>query len=1070
MGEQQIVCLVIPLAIVIVASGPIALIISMVALNKIKAMRDLLERKGEIPRREPEIRSPIDIASEPHWAPEKPLQVVKEQPATEPLFKSTSVPVTEKIPVPAPVIPTSPPEPIAPPAPVETPKQQPIQFPQATFEQTAKKVQKETISLEQKIGTRWVLIFGVITIFISAGFFLKFAYDNSMVGPLGRVIITAIAGLAALIVGEITRRRGYEIAAKGTTALGFAILYAADFTAYRFYELIGSVPAFGIAIVITAAAMAYAVALDEVVAAFLALFGGFFTPILVSTGKNMPVPLFGYVLVLSVGAMLCAYWRKWRTVNLLAFIGTFALYSGWFEKFFRSQLHGAGPPAQMAIAIGWLIIFFGVYLALPLLYGLVNRTLARKDDVWLVVINASWTSCYLWTILFERYQTSLALCAAGLAAAHLAMMGVVFVRCREDEALRRTLLVIGLIFLTTAIPLYWHMNSIIIGWVVEGVLLVFIGIKYRSIFTQFGGAASLILACGKLVSQLPMHTDAFRLAVNTTFGIWVFVAAMVCLCHYFYRSQSQLPDDTTNIIAQILYAASVLILFCAATLEWAAHCKYNLPAGYDLHYISRGQFVIFAAAVLLFAVRPICPKGQPTEILTFIALMAGVIFTAFTIFNLHTEKFFIFFNWDFAALFVFLMSILCCHIKYRLAAESPQSDAGIVSQVIYIVFVLVLIYAATFEWAAHCKYNLSVESDLRYISRGQSIILAIALLLSAVRPICPKGRPTDAFAIITLGAGAIFIVCALVKLHTEKFLIFANWDFAAVFVLLMSMLYCHIRFRRTSESPQSETGIVSQALYAVFGLLFLAAIMAEWHWHCVYNLQAEGPSPQLIKGLIIGFSAGVLGFVVRPLCPPGVLSKVWSAGLAVVGSSFTVIMYPAAHKDAFLIFANSTFVAAGVLAASLFVSVYLLIRRKTEEPEGKIFAVGISVLAIIFLWVVLSHEIYEYWQCRNLYTLPLANWTFIANMWMSVTWAIYGLILLIIGFWQKLKMLRYLGLCVLGVMLLKAFIVDMSAVSTIYRIMAFLATGVTLVGVSYIYQFLKKKGFFDIVPAKDPRN
>ena len=55
------------------------------------------------------------------------------------------------------------------------------------------------------------------------------------------------------------------------------------------------------------------------------------------------------------------------------------------------------------------LVFFSVFLVLPLLYGLVNRAMARKDDVWLVVINASWTSFYLWTILFERYQTSLAL-------------------------------------------------------------------------------------------------------------------------------------------------------------------------------------------------------------------------------------------------------------------------------------------------------------------------------------------------------------------------------------------------------------------------------------------------------------------------------------------------------------------------------------------------------------------------------------------------------------------------------------------------------------------------------------
>jgi uncharacterized membrane protein len=82
---------------------------------------------------------------------------------------------------------------------------------------------------------------------------------------------------------------------------------------------------------------------------------------------------------------------------------------------------------------------------------------------------------------------------------------------------------------------------------------------------------------------------------------------------------------------------------------------------------------------------------------------------------------------------------------------------------------------------------------------------------------------------------------------------------------------------------------------------------------------------------------------------------------------------------------------------------------------------------------------------------------------MSVCWAIYGLALLVGGFWRKLKVLRYIGLCILGVLLLKAFVVDMREVSTVYRILAFLATGVTLVGVSYLYQFLRKKGFFETV-------
>jgi uncharacterized membrane protein len=614
------------------------------------------------------------------------------------------------------------------------------------------------------------------------------------------------------------------------------------------------------------------------------------------------------------------------------------------------------------------------------------------------------------------------------------------------------------------------MNSVIIGWAIEGALLVFVGIRYRSILTQFGGAASLVLACAKLVWQLPMHTDAFRLVLNNTFAIWVFVAAMVWLCHFFYRRNSQPLDDSVNIITQIFYAAAVLILFCAATLEWAAHCKYNLQVGHDLHYISRGQSIIFAAAVLLLAVRPMCPKGLLIESFKVIALTAGVLFIARALPELHTEKFLVFANWDFAAVFVFVLAILFCHLGYRFTAKTPQSDAGMLSQVLYAVVVGVLICAATFEWAAHCKYNLLVGHDLHYITRGQSIILAAAVLLFAVRPLCPMGRLTEGFAIITLAAGILFVVCALAKLHIEKFVIFANWDFAAVSIFLISILVCQIKYRLIAESSQSESGILSQALYAVFGLTFLAVITAEWYWHCGYNLGVWDFSPALIRGQIIVFAAGILGFIVRPLCPRGQLPAVCAAGLAAAGSVFTIMLYAATHKQGFFIFANPTFAAAGVLAASLFVCVYLLIRRRADEPDGKVFAMGISVIVIILLWVVLSEEIYEYWRCRNLYTHPLSNWNFIANMWMSVAWAIYGLILLIVGFWRKLKMLRYIGLSVFGVLLLKVFIIDMSEVSTIYRTLAFLATGLTLVGVSYLYQFLKKKGFFEITPAKGPRN
>ena len=44
---------------------------------------------------------------------------------------------------------------------------------------------------------------------------------------------------------------------------------------------------------------------------------------------------------------------------------------------------------------------------------------------------------------------------------------------------------------------------------------------------------------------------------------------------------------------------------------------------------------------------------------------------------------------------------------------------------------------------------------------------------------------------------------------------------------------------------------------------------------------------------------------------------------------------------------------------------------------------------------------------------------------------------------------------------MKVFLVDMSAVDSVYRIGAFFATGLTLMGVSYAYQYLRKNGFFE---------
>lgn len=770
---DETIAFLIILAIGLLLSGPIALVISIIALNKTKELlRQIQSKEASIAK--PVMPRLTEVS--------KPKEEVIARATDREQFKA-------KEEMPLPPLPKS-----------------------AKLSELKKEVDSLSVigTLEQRIGTRWVLIAGIIAVIVGVGFFLKYAYDNFMVGPLGRVIIVTITGLIGLCVGEVTRKRGYDIVAKAVTALGFAILYAAVFSAYRFYDLIDSVPAFALAILITLAAMLYAVSLNESLIAVLSLIGGFLTPVIVSTGENMPVPLFIYALILGIGAMLCAYYRKWRAVNIVAFVGTFVLYTGWFEKFFHPAMRRAeGVPSQMAIALGWLGVFFAIYLVLPLFNGLIKKVKARKEDVWLVLANAMITFYYLWVILFAKYRMELAFCSIGLCVAHLVMMSIVIKRCKDDLNLRLVLLVVGLFFLTIAVPLYLKMYAVAMAWAIEAVVLLIIGIRYRSIWMKIGSSIAILLSLGQLIYELPIHRAAFSLILNPAFGTWVFVALTIAGCHILYRRSSEIGAQFRDIVSQVLYSVSAIVL--------------------------------------------------------------------------------------------------------------------------------------------------------------------------------------------------------------------------------------------------------------------MAALMMEWYWHCEYNIaQRVVGDTYFINGAIIIFIIFTLLLVIRPICPKGKLCKVLALILGLIGSCFTLDFFMRAYHDSFIIFANANFAFSALFVAGLFTSAWLLKLTAQEEDKSEVVFSYIFALAAIFvLWVLLNEQIYLYWYCKNKFAERLVNWRFLANMYISIMWAVYGVILMTVGFWRKMAVLRYISLGLFALLLGKVFILDMSTVKSVFRIAAFLATGITLVGVSYLYQHLKNKGFFDVVLIKN---
>src|SRR5438105_14196648 len=101
------------------------------------------------------------------------------------------------------------------------------------------------------------------------------------------------------------------------------MLYAVTFAcrAYYHFALFGFVPTFLLMTLITAVAFVLAVRSNAIVVAGLGIAGGFLTPVLLSTGEDNPLGLFGYIAVLAIGLLAVAQRQRWNVLQALCVIG-----------------------------------------------------------------------------------------------------------------------------------------------------------------------------------------------------------------------------------------------------------------------------------------------------------------------------------------------------------------------------------------------------------------------------------------------------------------------------------------------------------------------------------------------------------------------------------------------------------------------------------------------------------------------------------------------------------------------------------------------------------------------------
>src|SRR6185369_1986106 len=109
-------------------------------------------------------------------------------------------------------------------------------------------------SVETMIGQKWVGWIAIVLIFVAAGFFLKYAFENRWIGELGRITLGVIAGVVFVWVGLDRYRKAWRYLSQVLTAGGITILYLSVYAAFGYYHLVDQRSAFAFLVLLVAEA------------------------------------------------------------------------------------------------------------------------------------------------------------------------------------------------------------------------------------------------------------------------------------------------------------------------------------------------------------------------------------------------------------------------------------------------------------------------------------------------------------------------------------------------------------------------------------------------------------------------------------------------------------------------------------------------------------------------------------------------------------------------------------------------------------------------------------------------
>lgn len=937
-------------------------------------------------------------------------------------------------------------------------------------------------SFEMRLGTFWLVRIGIVMLLTGLVFFGNYAYQNYIgkLGPGGKVLLLYLASGGLLAAGSWFQRKQESLKNYSQVLLagGLAAVYFTTYAAHHItgLEVIKS-PLLDGALLLGWAGFIIWLAdrkKSEVLALFAVLLA-YYTSVITHVGL---FTLYSN-LVLTFAAVFFLVRNRWAALSFASLAATYVSYGFW--RFYQDGHWQWAAPGEGLWAGNYFLMGYWTLFTAAVFLSRHEQFSGGRRASFLSLNNGAFFSAFILTMLqvhhggFWKFSLSFGSILLGLAILARRFLA-------EDKLSRNAYLTQGLLLVTLGFLTYYTGLRLALVLGVESVILVVLGQQWKSRVMQVGSLIAAALATGWGITTLQPFDHNSLIMGSTVGGMLIFNA-------FWLRRETTFPQSASH-TRIIFYTALGLAIWLVTTwdntnpnsrglvlacesLAFLIICRplSNRP-------LNIGSF-LFAALAVGWEIFTLGDQFAPSQLPLHAGLAQAVIIGGLMIFNALWERRVspLDANQTFCPPVTFFSCLALLSWLATTWVFTPREYLAPLLALEALLFTAAYYPLRLKEICLFGQFFLLIAQalwlyDSGHVSRpwwNPALIIAITLTLAQWWQRQKSLLFKEPVGLVLQGIYALAVVGLL------QFWLQPRFD-ASTWLALASLLAVVLT---------AYAAINRYWLLAATGQIFL--LISGWQ----FAVQLWEGKPEWYLPLVpiaalclLSFSA-IQWFEKRPEAKKELRQPILQIGLAyrviaLVMSLWWVQKYIPAQENCWVL------AALGLLL--------FLVAGQRRNQELLIFSAVFTLAALVRFWLPLDGATTVYWPnllamllllaqqqfARRLpgkYRVPsqiqtaaiilggLSLWFYLSRwilqksdgFYLTAGWSGLALVLFIVGMIFRERVYRWLGLAVLACAMGRVVFFDVWKLEPIYRVLSFMALGIVLLVLGFIYNKYQEK-------------